>query len=167
MSTPMPTPGPGTTGGWTRCGAAGGRGTGRSPGRTPATRGSCAAWRRWPGRPGRSVRTKRRSGAGSSSPTAAPTRMRSCLAEFGARRQQVLTGLHDASRHAGLGRLAPRARVVVLLPAGVALHLVQAVVVREHVAGHGPGKRVLHVGVHVHLHHAVGDGLADLLKRRP
>ena len=74
--------------------------------------------------------------------------------------------MDDPGRHARLGRLAPAARVVGLLAAHVAVHLEHAVVVLEHVVRDRPGERVLGVGVDVHLDHAVGDGLPDLLQRR-
>src|SRR5215469_1160043 len=100
----------------------------------------------------------------SSLPTTEPP---SWLAELFARGQQVLAGLDNPGGHARLARLAPRTRVVVLLPADVTIYLQDAVVVGEHVPGDGPGERVLGVGVHVHLHHPVRDSLADLFERRP
>jgi hypothetical protein len=45
---------------------------------------------------------------------------------------QVLAGLDDAGGHAGLGLLAPGARVVLLLVADLAVDLEDAVVVLEH-----------------------------------
>src|SRR5260221_642720 len=87
------------------------------------------------------------------------------LAEFLAGREQVLAGADDPGRHGGLAGLSPRARIVGLLVTHTAVDLQHAVVVDEHVTGHGAGERVLGVGGDVHLHHAVGDRLADLLER--
>ena len=84
------------------------------------------------------------------------------LLQLGAGRAQVLGGLHDAGGHAGLGRLAVRARVVDLLVADLALDLEHAVVVLEHVVHDRAGERVLGVGVDVHLHDAVVQRLVDL-----
>ena len=80
---------------------------------------------------------------------------------------QVLAGLRDPGGHAGLGRLAPGARVVELLGADLAVDLEHAVVVLEHVVDDRPGEGVLRVGVDVHLHDAVVERLADLLEREP
>ncbi|MBG9886995.1 hypothetical protein ABE10_10645, partial [Bacillus toyonensis] len=79
-----------------------------------------------------------------------------------------LTGrLGHSGGHRRLGDLAPGARVVDLLVADLAVHLQDAVVVREHVACDRPGEGVLGVGVDVHLHDAVRDRERDLLVRRP
>ncbi len=72
----------------------------------------------------------------------------------------------DAGGHAGLGGLAPGARVVHLLVADLAVDLQHAVVVAEHVVGDRAGEGVLGVGVDVHLDDAVVEGLADLLEQR-
>ena len=79
---------------------------------------------------------------------------------------EVVAGLDDAGGHAGLGGLAPRARVVLLLVADLAVDLEHAVVVAEHVVGDRAGERVLRVGVDVHLDDAVVEGLADLREQR-
>src|SRR5689334_22695012 len=79
---------------------------------------------------------------------------------------QCLAGLDDAGGHAGLRRLAPRARVVGLLVADLAVDLQHTVVVAEHVRGDRPGEGVLGVGVDVHLHDAVVDRRADVLGGR-
>src|SRR5579875_1709791 len=84
-----------------------------------------------------------------------------------ARREQVLARLRDARGHGLLCGLAVAPGIVRLLAADVAVHLEDAVVVDEHVTGDRPRERVLGVGVDVHLDHAVGDRLADLLQRGP
>src|SRR5262249_22520279 len=89
------------------------------------------------------------------------------LGELGPRGEQVLAGLGHPRGHARFGRLAVRARVVRLLVADVAVHLEYAVVVAEHMTRDRAGERVLRVGVDVHLHHTVGERLADLAPRGP
>ena len=79
------------------------------------------------------------------------------ISRSGARGAQVLAGLDDAGGHAGLGGLAPGARVVGLLVADLAVDLQHAVVVLEHVVDDRAGEGVLGVGVDVHLHDAVVD----------
>ena len=59
-----------------------------------------------------------------------------------------------------------RARIIGLLVANLAVHLQHAIVVLEHVPRHGPGERILHVGIDVHFHHAVVERLVDLRLRR-
>ena len=78
----------------------------------------------------------------------------------------MLAGLDDAGGHAGLGLLAPGARVVLLLVADLAVDLEHAVVVGEHVAGDRAGEGVLGVGVDVHLDDAEVDRRGDLLGGR-
>src|SRR5664280_73992 len=81
-------------------------------------------------------------------------------------RAQVLAGDDYPVGHAGLGRLAPRARVVELLVSDLAVDLQYGVVVAEHVVGDRAGVGVLRIGVDVHLHHAVVQRLPDLLEQR-
>ena len=63
-------------------------------------------------------------------------------------------------------RPAPRTRVVLLLVADLAVDLQDAVVVLEHPVRDRASEGVLRVGVDVHLHHAVVDGVGDLLRQR-
>src|SRR4029079_16808782 len=65
------------------------------------------------------------------------------------------------------GGLAPGAGVIGLLVADVAVDLQDPAVVVEHVVGDRTGVGVLGVGVAVHLDHAVGDGVGDLLLGGP
>src|SRR5690606_13644528 len=87
--------------------------------------------------------------------------------DAGARAAQRLARLDDARGHAGLGGLAPRARVVDLLVADLAVDLQHAVVVAEDVICDRAGEGVLGVGVDVHLDDAVVDRRGDLLGRGP
>jgi len=87
------------------------------------------------------------------------------LGERRPRRAQVLAGADDASGHADLGGLAPRAGIVGLLLADLAVDLQHAVVVLQHVVRDGAREVVLGVGVDVHLHHAVVQRLPDLLQQ--
>jgi hypothetical protein len=59
-----------------------------------------------------------------------------------------------------------RTRVIRLLIAYAAVHLQDAVVVGEHMAGGHPVECVLRVGIDVHLDHAVGDRFPDLIGPR-
>src|SRR6202042_1846233 len=86
-------------------------------------------------------------------------------ADLGARGHQVLAGPDHARGHARLAGPAPGAGVVLLLVADLAVDLQHAVVIAEHVVRDRPGERVLGVGIHVHLDHAIRDGLADLFQR--
>src|SRR4051794_37415663 len=67
-------------------------------------------------------------------------RSRPRLALAGSSAPQVLAGLDDAGGHGRLGGLAPRAWVVDLLVADLAVDLEHAVVVLEHVVGDRPGE---------------------------
>src|SRR5699024_4643999 len=77
-------------------------------------------------------------------------------------RPQVVAGLDDALCHGLLCLLQVRAWVVDLLVANFAVNLEHAVVVGEHVARDWVGKRVLGIGVHVHLDDAVAQRFFDL-----
>src|SRR5665647_3825643 len=87
--------------------------------------------------------------------TAVSGRAGSGSAHLVAGRAQVLAGDDYPVGHAGLGRLAPRARVVELLVSDLAVDLQYGIVVAEHMVGDRAGVGVLRVGVDVHLHHAV------------
>src|SRR5690606_3869922 len=114
-------------------------------------------------RESRHRRGPRKPWSGGPVPRSAPRR----LLHAGAGGLQLLRGLDDAGGHARLGGLAVGPRVVGLLVADVAVDLQHTVVVLHDVVDDGPGERVLGVGVDVHLHHAVGDRLVDLLDAGP
>ena len=80
--------------------------------------------------------------------------------------RRSLTACFTRSAIDDLGEREIRARVIDLLVAHFAVHLQHAVVVLEHVPRDRARERILHVGIDVHLHHAVVERLVDFLLRR-
>ncbi len=78
--------------------------------------------------------------------------------------KKVVTGDRDAGGHAEFGRFEVSAGIVGFLVTYLTINLEDTIVVFEHVFGDGAGESILGIGVDVHLHDAVAEGLADLFQ---
>ena len=81
-------------------------------------------------------------------------------------RRSLAGGLLDARGHRRFGERHVGARIVGFLVADLAVHPEHAVVVLEAMVGDRAREGVLHVGVDVHLHHAVVQRLVDVAQLR-
>src|SRR5215467_6115819 len=79
-------------------------------------------------------------------------------------RAQVAAGFGSARCHGGLGQPSVGSRIARGLAADIVVYLEHPVVVAKHVIGDSAAVSVLSISTDVHLHHAVADGLADLVQ---